>query len=231
MKREKVGRALLGMAIAFLAGVALTYMALARGGKQVPDSSGETDVHTSEAGRQRESNSIRLESVVKDPRQAIASTEVAPKPQELMPPEKSAEAPGVRLDGAEPFSNATRVMLDPAFNPLKKSLTTEQRHELQAIIDEANRKASELKLAIDAQVEEHAHLMVSRGEGAPLPRGQKARMTSPDHDTLSVINEGSGAFSVSFSKRSVPGIAASMDARAEQVQRATDAIKDFFAQR
>jgi len=102
----------------------------------------------------------------------MSATQILPSAQATVAGDKVAEQPALQPDNAEPFAIASRVMLDSNFNPSRKTIGPEQRHELQALIDQANKDARELQAVIGVQVEEHVHLMIARGEGTPLPRGQ-----------------------------------------------------------
>lgn len=133
------------------------------------------------------------------------------------------------VSAASPFPNATGLMADPFYNPQQRNLSRDQRHELQAIVDQANAKLRELMASQTAQAEVHARELIARGEFRPVTSGEKVKLADPKHDSLQVINDGSGGKAVSFASHDVPEIAVFMDAQTDVVHGTTEQIRSYFA--
>jgi hypothetical protein len=171
-----------------------------------------------------ESSSSKLD--VGDPQQELAATESGTGSRTAVSVERKPSAPKLATTGSDPFARAAELMADPFYNPQRRNLTKEQRHELQGLLDQANAKARELAAAEQAQVEAHSRELIARGDSRPAAEGEKIKLASGLH---TVINLGAGSQEVSFAGRDVPEIAAIMDARVELVKSTTEQIQAYFS--
>lgn len=127
------------------------------------------------------------------------------------------------------FKSAQELEDDPAVNPRHVVLTSEQRKQLQALLNEAERAVtsavSELQLAVNG----HARKMIEEGLGWDVPPGQQARKSDPTHNSLfSTFTPDKGTRAYSFNAQVDPETAPQWGHKEAVIDEYSRRITAFF---